>query len=88
VSIARRKDGRKLLIRLVAGAQKEPGCKHTSLLEDREQAGRFFTFETWADEGAIETHMTTPAIKVAGSMLEPVPAKPFTQEFPMMVSDG
>jgi hypothetical protein len=39
-------DLRKLLVEFVAGARKEPGCKHTSLLEDRAQAGRFLTFET------------------------------------------
>jgi quinol monooxygenase YgiN len=47
-------------------ARKEPGCKHYSLLEDRKQAGRFLTFETWTDQAAIEAHMTTPAMKAAG----------------------
>jgi hypothetical protein len=28
----------KLLVEFVAGARKGPGCKHTSLLEDRKQA--------------------------------------------------
>jgi hypothetical protein len=37
-------DLRKLLVEFVAGARKEPGCKHYSLLEDRKQAGRFLTF--------------------------------------------
>jgi quinol monooxygenase YgiN len=69
-------------------ARKEPGCKHTSLLEDRKQAGRFLTFETWADQAAVEAHMTTPAIKAAGPTLVPIRAKPFTQEFLKMVSDG
>ena len=83
-----RKGRRKLLVEFVAGARKEPGCKHISLLEDRKQAGRFLTFETWADQAAIEAHMTTPAIKAAGPMLVPILAKPFTQEFLKMVSDG
>ena len=69
-------------------ARKEPGCKHTSLLEDRKQAGRFLTFETWADQAAVEAHMTTPAIKAAGPLLAPILANPFTQEFLKMVSDG
>jgi quinol monooxygenase YgiN len=81
-------DLRNLLVEFVAGARKEPGCKHYSLLEDRKQAGRFLTFETWADQAAIEAHMTTPAIKAAGPKLEPILAKPFTQEFLKMVSDG
>jgi quinol monooxygenase YgiN len=81
-------DLRKLLVDFVGGARKEPGCKHYSLLEDRKQAGRFLTFETWADQASIEAHMTTPAIKAAGPMLVPILAKPFTQEFLKMVSDG
>jgi hypothetical protein len=40
------KDGRKLLVEFVSGAREEAGCKPTSLLEDRKQAGRFLTFET------------------------------------------
>jgi hypothetical protein len=48
--------------------QSEPSacCKHYALLGDRKQAGRFLTFETWADPAAIDAHMTTPAIKAAG----------------------
>jgi quinol monooxygenase YgiN len=88
VSAVCRKDGRKLVAEFVAGARKQPGCKHTSLLEDRSKAGRFLTFETWADQAAIEAHMTTPAMKAAGPMLVPILAKPFTQEFLKMVSDG
>ncbi|MGB7972741.1 MAG: putative quinol monooxygenase [Roseiarcus sp.] len=64
-------DLRKLLLDFVAGARKEPGCKHYSLLEDRKQAGRFLTFETWANQAAIEAHMTTPAIKAAGRSSSP-----------------
>jgi quinol monooxygenase YgiN len=81
-------DLRKLLVEFVAGARKEAGCKHYSLLEDRKQAGRFLTFETRADQAAIDAHMTTPAIKAAGPMFVPILAKPFTQEFLKMVSDG
>ena len=32
--------------------------------------------------------MTTPAMKAAGPMLVPILAKPFTQEFLKMISDG
>jgi quinol monooxygenase YgiN len=53
-------DLRKLLVDFVASARKEPGCKHYSLLEDRKQAGRFLTFETWADQAAIEAHIDDP----------------------------
>ena len=81
-------DLRKLLVEFVAGARKEPGCKHYSLLEDRKQPGRFLTFETWTDQAALEAHMHTPAMAAAAPMLVPILAKPFTQEFLKMVSDG
>lgn len=79
---------RAILVPFVEGARKEPGCMHYSLLEDTKQPGRFLTFETWANEDALKVHMTTPAITAAGPKLEPVLAKPFTQMFLSMVSDG
>jgi quinol monooxygenase YgiN len=79
---------RSILVPFVEGARKEPGCMHYALLEDNKQPGRFLTFETWANEDALKAHMTTPAIKAAGPKLEPVLAKPFTQIFMSMVSDG
>ena len=81
-------DLRQLLVDFVAGTRKEPGCKHYSLLEDRKQPGRFLTFETWTDQAALDAHMKTPAIQAAGPKLEPILAKPFTQQFLSMVSDG
>ncbi len=79
---------RNLLVPFVAGARKEPGCKHYSLLEDKTQPGRFLTFETWDGEAALDAHMKTPAIKAAVPKLGPILAKPFTQIKLSMVSDG
>ena len=79
---------RAILIPFVAGARKEPGCLHYSLLEDVKQPGRFLTFETWANEDALKAHMVTPEIKAAVPKLEPVLAKPFSQIFLSMVSDA
>ena len=81
-------DLRNLLVEFVAGARKEPGCKHYSLLEDQKQPGRFLTFETWADRASLDAHMKTPAIQAAGPKLQPILAAPFTQQFLSMVSDG
>ena len=78
---------RAIMVPFVAGARKEPGCLHYSLLEDLKQPGRFLTFETWANEDALKAHMVTPEIKAAGPKLEPVLAKPFSQIFMSMVSD-
>lgn len=78
---------RAILVPFVAGARKEPGCIHYSLLEDVKQPGRFLTFETWTDEDALKAHMVTPEIKAAVPKLEPVLAKPFSQIFMSMVTD-
>ena len=78
---------RAIMVPFVAGARKEPGCLHYSLLEDMKQPGRFLTFETWANEDALKAHMVTPEIKAAVPKLEPVLAKPFSQIFMSMVSD-
>jgi quinol monooxygenase YgiN len=78
---------RAILVPFVAGARKEPGCIHYSLLEDVKQPGRFLTFETWVNEDALKAHMVTPEIKAAVPKLEPVLAKPFSQVFMSMVSD-
>ncbi len=79
---------RAILVPFVEGARKEPGCIHYALLEDVKQPGRFLTFETWANEDALKAHMGTPEIKAAVPKLEPVLAKPFSQVFMSMVSDG
>lgn len=78
---------RAIMVPFVAGARKEPGCLHYSLLEDLKQPEQFLTFETWANEDALKAHMVTPEIKAAGPKLEPVLAKPFSQIFMSMVSD-
>lgn len=70
---------RQLMVAFSEGARKEPGCRHYMLLEDKEQAGRFLTFETWTDAAALAAHMKTPAIKAAVPKLGPILAKPFTQ---------
>jgi quinol monooxygenase YgiN len=79
---------RAIMVPFVAGARKEPGCLHYSLLEDLKQPERFLTFETWANEDALKAHMVTPEIKAAVPKLEPVLAKPFSQIFLSMVSDA
>jgi len=79
---------RKLMVDFVAGARKEPGCKHYSLLEDQKRLGRFVTFERWTDQAALDGHMKTPAIEAIVPKLGPILAQPFTQQFLSMVSDG
>ncbi len=70
---------RKLLGDFAAGSRKEPGCFGYVLYEVEGEPGRFMTFETWADQAAIDTHMSTPQIQAALPVIGPMLAKPFTQ---------
>jgi quinol monooxygenase YgiN len=79
---------RAIMVPFVAGARKEPGCIHYSLLEDVKQPGRILTFETWSNADALKVHMETPEIKAAIPKLEPLLAKPFSVISLSMVSDG
>ena len=77
---------RDVLVPFVAGARKEPGCEHYTLLEDRYTPGRFLTYEIWTNQAALAAHMQTPEIKAAGAKLADILAKPFTQAFLQTIS--
>ena len=78
---------RDVMVEFVAGARKEPGCLHYSLLEDNAQKGRFLTFETWTGTAALDAHMVTPEIKAVAPKLATMLEKPFTQIKMSMLSD-
>lgn len=61
---------RKLLLDFVAGARKENGCKHYTLLEDPAKPGHFYTFEVWADMAALDAHLNSPAMKAVGPKIK------------------
>jgi quinol monooxygenase YgiN len=74
-------DLRALLVPFAEKSAKEPGCLVYTLMEVRDEPGRFLTFERWTDKAALDAHMVTPDIKAIVPKLEPVLAKPFTQLF-------
>ena len=61
-----------ILVPLADAARKEPGCVSYSLLQNNARAGQFFTYETWADKAAIETHLKGPGIAAASKQLRGV----------------
>ncbi len=67
---------RRLLSDFAANVRKEPGCKHYALLEDPAKPGQLYTFEVWADKGALDAHMVTPDIKALIPKLKDMWAKP------------
>ena len=38
----------------------EPGCARFDVLQDREDPNRFYFYEVYADEAAVEAHLRTP----------------------------
>ena len=48
---------RKGFASLVEPSRKEPGCLRYDVLEDAHYTGRFFTYEEWASEDALHTHL-------------------------------
>jgi quinol monooxygenase YgiN len=74
-------DLRALLVPFAEKSAKEPGCQVYTLMEVRDEPGRFLTFERWTDKAALQAHMETPDIKAIVPKLEPVLAQPFTQLF-------
>ena len=65
---------RKILTDAVAEVQNEPGCQLYSL----HQTGETFVFvEQWADEEALKTHSTAPAVgKMFGAVGEHLDGAP------------
>ena len=78
---------RKLLEPAVHQFRQEPGCRSYALLEDRKQAGCFLTYETWADELALEQHMASPAMKELQPKLKDLLQGGIQQDFLSLLLD-
>lgn len=48
---------RKGFTSLVDPSRKEPGCLRYDILEDKHYTGRFFTYEEWESEDALNQHL-------------------------------
>ncbi len=53
---------RALLQGMLAPTRSEPRCKQYELYES-DSKGRFYLYETWASQAALDQHMTTPHFK-------------------------
>lgn len=58
-------DARAALTTLVAATRGEEGCVAYDLFESGAAPGTFVTVEEWADQAALDAHMTTPHIAAA-----------------------
>ncbi|MDV7246103.1 MULTISPECIES: putative quinol monooxygenase [Rhodococcus] len=63
---------------LAAESRKEEGCVSYELFESAAQPGTFVTVEVWANQEAVDAHMTSPhfqsAVAVFGEHLAGAPA--------------
>ena len=57
---------------LVGPSRKEEGCKEYRLHEDKKDPHRFFTYEEWSSEGALEEHLrgAQPALDQVKPLLD------------------
>jgi quinol monooxygenase YgiN len=46
------------------GSRQEPGCSRFDVLRDPEQSNKFYFYEVYQNEAAIEAHRATPHFKV------------------------
>ena len=66
----RRGELRRRLLEMVELTRAEPGCLRYDLHDDVDDGQRFVFVETWADEAALNMHMTTSHV---GALLQDVP---------------
>lgn len=62
IATTRAKSGHEDVVRegfasLIEPSRKEPGCLRYDVLEDVHYTGRFYTYEEWASEEALHTHL-------------------------------
>ena len=70
--------------------QDEPGCLRFDVLRDRDDPNRFYFYEVYRDEAALEAHRQTPHFKLYFEKSQPLLAAPSERRFATNVipSDG
>lgn len=61
---------REILLPAIDAFRAEDGCLGYTLLEDRREPGRFFTYERWRDQAALDAHMTSETMQSLGPTLD------------------
>jgi quinol monooxygenase YgiN len=68
-----------LLQEALPGFQGEPGCRAYAVLQDKQDPCRFFSYEAWDDEAALQAHMSAPTLTKAMPILDRILAEPMEQ---------
>ncbi len=68
----------------------EPGCLRFDVIQDREDPNRFYFYEIYRDEAALEAHRQTPHFKLYSGKVQPWLAAPSERRFGrnLIPSDG
>ena|ERR1700722_11440790 len=67
---------KKLLRSMLAPTQAEPGCRLYELYESGEP-GRFYFYELWENQAALEQHAASPHYKRLESIIQDLLEEPF-----------
>ena len=59
----------------------EPGCLRFDVIQDREDPNRFYFYEIYRDEAALEAHRQTPHFKLYSGKVQPWLAAPSERRF-------
>ncbi len=70
--------------------REEPGCLRFDVIQDREDPNRFYFYEIYRDEAALEAHRQTPHFKLYSGKVQPWLAAPSERRFGrnLIPSDG
>jgi autoinducer 2-degrading protein len=59
----------------------EPGCLRFDVIQDRDDRNRFYFYEIYRDEAALEAHRQTPHFKLYAEKVQPWLAAPAERRF-------
>ena len=59
----------------------EPGCLRFDVIRDRDDSNRFYFYEVYRDEAALEAHRQTPHFKLYAEKSQPWLAAPPERRF-------
>jgi autoinducer 2-degrading protein len=59
----------------------EPGCLRFDVIQDRDDRNRFYFYEVYRDEAALEAHRQTPHFKLYAEKVQPLLAVPPERRF-------
>ena len=59
----------------------EPGCLRFDVIQDRDDPNRFYFYEIYRDEAALEAHRQTPHFKLYFEKVQPWLAAPSERRF-------